>query len=539
MRKSILESERTARGLSGSRMIPLFMNSNCLYLMSVCLLLIGTLLMMHSPILSTSPLAKNIQIYAILQLYEVLLIIICIFLMRRVRLFKDGLMLAGIEILLFLDPTFFNNVFYTIDLAIGLMVNLACFVLLIFKYAVLVRCAGLPHARRFGAILIITSLFVYFYPALLSRSMTGAVVDNFYYLFCWLPLFLVALMPPRGTLIDTVKTRAALTKRQMESFVLTIFVICNYIIISHLVESLVGYGLDFRAAYISPFLISLCFLIAKLKPRFVASTEGKQVFLFLTIIAILLSLVPAEAFAYKTILSIWLSPFRYTLAAIMVLNFSLWFSSKQKQYLFALLIWGCFLFSGGSLAALFDHIVRFRSLPYFYISGSFALLALLRKQWVYLYVAGLPLLLLALAKLLSVPATGAYFIICQIAGAWTILVLWRYKHSKRFAMSLSILSFMILYAFLRSTFHEYPEYYTLYFWSLIITSCIAAYLSQSKSLGTISLLGILGRLFYIGREQLLEFIRSGLLVMILAFITLLMGLFVSLLKRRKNIPGTG
>jgi hypothetical protein len=531
MNQHTKRKERIVNVLTEIKMVRFMMNTNCLYLLSVCLMLIGTFLMMHSPVLSTNPLAKNIQIYAILQIYEILLITICVLLLKKQHLYEDGLILVGIEVLLFLDPTFFNNVFYTIDLTVGLMVNLACFVLLVIKYCILVRIGGLPHSRRVASMLIITALFVYFYPVFLSKSMTGALVDSFYYFCCWLPLLLATLMPSMDTLIKTGKTESS--AHQKRAFFIAVFLIFNYIIISHLVESLIGYGLDFKMVYISPFLVASCFLFAKLRPKLLTSADGKQIVWVITVIAVLFSFIQDEGFTYRTLLNIWLSPFRYTLVSIIALNFLLWFRSRQKYYVFSLIAWGFLLFSGKSPGDILNHIVHFHQVPYFYLSGCLALLSWMRRKWFYLYLSGLPLFFLATTRLVTAGATAGYFVICQIMGLWSILVLWHYSHRKRLFLTFAILSFMLAYALMRSTLHEYAEYYTLYLWLFIIASCVVAFLTRSRALSIIALLGILGRIFYIAQEWLPGYVRSGMPVMILAFITLLLGLFTSLLKQRR------
>src|SRR5437899_3250423 len=81
-------------------------------------------------------------------LYVILLTGQCLLVLRRLSLLEDGLVMAGMALFLFLDPTFFNNVFYTYKLNVGLEVNSLCLILSMSLYAILKSVGNIPWTRR-------------------------------------------------------------------------------------------------------------------------------------------------------------------------------------------------------------------------------------------------------------------------------------------------------------------------------------------------------------------------------------------------------
>lgn len=519
------------------KIIHFLMVTNCLYLLSAALLLLGAYLLMHSPILSKDPLTKYIEVYAILQIYEVLLIVICLLVLRKLSVVEDGLILTGIEIVLFLDPTFFNNAFYAFNLPIGLTVNLFCLLFMLVKYAVLLKIGKLPYSHRINLCLFITAIFVYLYPAILSRSFERIDVDYFYYFLCWVPLILAVIVPRIDLMVKKMTNKLSITANQKRNLFSAIVLISSWIVFSHLIESLIGYGLTFRAIYISPFLIAFCFLLIKLKPEWVNTANGKQFLWIAPILAILTSMFTGDKFLYPTILGFYLSPLRFVLVANIYFSIYIWKKYNKRSYYIASFIYGTLFFSGHTIGNIIENMGNYPLL--LFLAIIFSVLAILKKRWNYTAIASLFYLFMFLSIFHKVDRSLSLFVFWQAAGFWLIFVFWKANITNKYFLQISVVILLILHAFLKSIGYEYSIFYNIYFWVLICGLFLFGFLRKFIFLKTIVVIGFLVKLIYDGRQAfssslsiLQRHLRSGVVIVILAFVILLFGYYISSLKRK-------
>lgn len=524
------------------KIIHFFMVTNCLYLLSVCLLLLGAYLMMHSTILSTHPFVRYLEVYGILEIYEILLIIICILILRRLHVVEDGLILAGIEIFLFLDPTFFNNAFYTIDLSTGLIVNLSCLILMLIKYFVLIKFARIPSSQRMNYSLFTTAVFIYLYPVALTRSLEQINVDNFYYLFCWMPLILSIIIPRIDLAADKKSVKTDIKANHAKNFLFAVALITIYIVISHLVESAIGYNLTFWASYLSPLLIALCVLMVKLKPEWIKTVNGNQFIWIATISATILSVFQDQKFIYTTIFNFHFAPFRYIVAANILFNLYLWKKYSRKSYLVAAFVYGFFIVSGHSIESIILNIITLNLRPFLFLAILFTWLTLRTKNWKNMAITGILYLLAILGHFIMTEKNLSVFFFWQVASIWILFVLIKFNIDKKGFCRYSIITFLIFYAFIKSIGIEYKLVFTAYFYIIAIATFLVAFSRKYHFPKVITLFAFFVKIFYEGRAilqpvtKLPKYLSSGIIIIILAFIILILGYFVSSLKSkiRKN-----
>src|SRR5665213_4454341 len=112
------------------------------YLISAACMLGGCLAINNSLSWMDTPAIHDIILIAQLNVYEVALIALAWFLVRR-RQMHDGVMLAGIEVFFLVDVSFLNAQLSTCNLALGLAVTILLFLAAVAKVAFLARIAGL------------------------------------------------------------------------------------------------------------------------------------------------------------------------------------------------------------------------------------------------------------------------------------------------------------------------------------------------------------------------------------------------------------
>jgi len=174
---------------------------NVIYLLSALFVLLGCLQLMNGPSMATgSVLGKTVMLLAVLQAYELVLLLVGYSVYKRQGNDHDGLMLAVIMLLLLFDPTFFNNRLYTCADSVvgGLLANLVVLGLAAFKLHVIVRHTCIPFTERFAATLLGAAGFVFLSPALFHAAPAEQRPFLLFLLCAVVPLVPLCLTRPRG-----------------------------------------------------------------------------------------------------------------------------------------------------------------------------------------------------------------------------------------------------------------------------------------------------------------------------------------------------
>jgi hypothetical protein len=158
----------------------LLLDHNPFYLLSALSMLVGCYTLADALALRPGQTGKLLLLLATLNVYELLLIALAVFLVRRLGLLRDGLTLLLLQALFLVDATFLNGEFFAADLRTGALVSAAALLLAVVKVAVVARAlrltftTGLAFALYQVAIVLATpGVF-----ALLARAerLSAAVV---------------------------------------------------------------------------------------------------------------------------------------------------------------------------------------------------------------------------------------------------------------------------------------------------------------------------------------------------------------------------
>jgi hypothetical protein len=117
----------------------LLLEHNPFYLLSALSMLVGCYTLADALALRPGQTGKLLLLLATLNVYEVLLIALAVFLVRRLGLLRDGLTLLLLEAVFLVDATFLNGEFFAADLRTGALVSGAVLLLAVVKVAVVVR----------------------------------------------------------------------------------------------------------------------------------------------------------------------------------------------------------------------------------------------------------------------------------------------------------------------------------------------------------------------------------------------------------------
>src|SRR4051794_37139090 len=124
----------------------LFLATNPFYLLSAACMLAGCTALSNS--LSWSPIKLNrlLMLIATLNLYELLLVGLGLYLLVVRRLRRDATILLILEAFFLADVTFLNHEIYAEDVRVGAIVNAIVLVLAFAKLAAVFRCLRVPLA---------------------------------------------------------------------------------------------------------------------------------------------------------------------------------------------------------------------------------------------------------------------------------------------------------------------------------------------------------------------------------------------------------
>jgi hypothetical protein len=191
------------------RLFRLLLENNPFYLLSAFSMLVGCYILADALALRPGQTGKLLLLLATLNVYEFLLIVLALFLVRRLGLMRDGLMLLLLGVPFLVDATFLNGEFFAADLRTGALVSAASLILAVVKVLVVVRAlrlaftTGLAFALyQVGVVFVTPGLF-----ALLAGAerLSAAVV----YSGWWIAGVLISAQavltrsatPGRGTLV--------------------------------------------------------------------------------------------------------------------------------------------------------------------------------------------------------------------------------------------------------------------------------------------------------------------------------------------------
>ena len=525
-----------------SRVTDFCINNSVLYYVSCCLLLLGAYSMMRSPWLPGSFLVKYCEIYGIFLLYVVLLTGLCCLVLRRLSMAEDGLVIAGLVLLLVLDPTFFNNVFYTYSLGAGLAVNSFCFGLSVILCALL-KAGGIPWSRTSAIQTVLVAGFVYYYPTGLNSLSLEAMRPGYFYLLSWMPLLVIVLCEritqgqsphEAGEICDPTIIPQRLERRFRVARVLILF----YVVIAHLIEASYTYSLGIHAEQLAATFLAAGFLSFKLQPNL--DRKGRC---FVWICALLAAWCSCAATEHSIIQLRWgvvLSPFNYGFAAIGLFLLHFWKTYRNRPWAIVAVICLALAVSGLSLSEAISNIGDLHFVPVAFLAVVFTIASMLQRHWVFPTLAGGCFMILILS-LMPIRRNDAQVIFLQAWATWFGFVRWRSSPN----MHPRIHSILGVFVLLLCACMSYDSAHRLG-WSIDYFITAAGLLAIGKALKDHSLsncagIGLLAGAFYLIRKPLgsaamafSQIVNFGLLATVLAFLILPLAYFLSILRLRRR-----
>jgi len=515
-------NENSVSGAHDNSPLDFFMRTGLLYYLSCCFLLLGTYIMMRSTILSTSFIIKYYQTYSLYWLYEIILVVLSIILIKKLKLTKDGLVLSALGILLLIDPTFFNNVFYSYNLKIGISVNTICLLFALVLFLSLIYIGNIPHHLGTMIFAIGTIIFVYLYPILLNLHLAAeALTNNLFYILWWLPALLLMLTWGYDHALPAKDAYVEENERDAAKFISWQMIVGVFVLFSHLVESNVGYGLTFYAIYLSPFILAVTLLAYSLFPDFHFTVNGKQLIWVAVLLSTMFASFQDDIFKHSLSFGLTLTPLRFTLIAQAVIFLLFWKRYRQLRYMVAFLLCPFFM------------LIGLKFWPFVYLTLIFTVLAVMRKHWVYALIAGLAFWGLMMFVLPSSLGKINPLIFIQGSGLWAAFVIWFYDLKEKNNLLNAIAVLLLITAMLFG--------YKYYFLGLSLFLLLAGILLKQSTIKIISvcstivgLVWVLNKLILLLKQRMGFIFGTGVITIVISFILLFLGFYFSVLKTKKS-----
>jgi hypothetical protein len=323
--------------MSRGRLLRLIIDHNPFYLLSALCMLGGLLTLTNSSSYSPIPQRNLLLLIATLNGYELLLVVLALWLIVSRKLIRDGAILLGIEALFLADTAMLNAELFTIDRRLGGIVNLLLLLLAAAKLAVIFRAL---RVRSVGAyVLILANLLMLFaLPGLFKQVSThdnGRLSAVAIYAVWWM----VGLIPLGFAFVfrrPDIK-RAALVDRRPKAHprIVTAFVGFAFIsILVHLRLSNWVYAVRWEWANLTPLILGLAVCIGTMDRQVHTLAPRRRSQLALPVLAVLFSLQFSQAliFGFGPFV---LSPMRFALAGAAMVYLHGWWLHRHVYFIVA------------------------------------------------------------------------------------------------------------------------------------------------------------------------------------------------------------
>jgi len=299
---------------------------NPCYLLSGACMLLGCWLLNFALYTRAGDIHNLLLLLLVINLYEMLLITLGLFLIKRVAFKRDGRILLSLQALFLVDVTFTSGMISTIDLHIGLLINLAVLILAALKVSVILHNLRLPGAGRMSVFIMLEILVLLAIPTIykwIALPRHGHIPALAVYATWWL----AGLLPMIGLLMHRLPSRRLLAPPGIEHAMGIVFIILPFAsLLVHLYSAAWVYSIDFTRAFVAPVLLGLALAVNFLESssfqryrvaRWQCLCIGTAIFFSLRFPSTLLFWVPR----YDVVLS----PLRLTLlVAALLLIYFIW-----------------------------------------------------------------------------------------------------------------------------------------------------------------------------------------------------------------------
>ena len=345
-----------------SRAFRMLVEYNPFYLISAMFMLAGLFSLNDSLDWSPLPVGNVLILIATLNLYEMLLIGLALFLHQRgVR--RDATMLLVIEAFFLVDAGFLNSEIVTQDLEIGLVVNLILLVLAAVKVACVFRGLHLPLRSGPFVLIMLQIAVLTAMPGVfkyVSSSRNGALPAVTMYAFWWVIGAIVALYGVLLARVDFREDTPRINHFGRYRAVVAAFLLLGMVsILAHVCTSNWVYNVRWYTANLAPVLLGLAVALGSLEGSVMRFRKRMRAELALPMAAIVISAPFPTALVWGPAHLAPMTPLRVVLlASAMVYSHGM---LRFRQSAFAWLSVGCVLLAslGSSIGAMLDNVMIF------------------------------------------------------------------------------------------------------------------------------------------------------------------------------------
>lgn len=239
-----------------------FLQRNDFYLISALLLIAGSYWLMRETPPSGGEFLHMAKALAILQVYELTLLLTAAAIVSRLFRLDDAFTLLVVELALLLDPTFFANSFFTLiqsDRATeaGVFVNAVCWALVPLKLLILQYFLRLRISLRGWLYFLGAAAAIYLAPYALALRDANAEQHHRYFLILWSMPLLALTMPLRSEALRFTSNGEFTTEAQRRWLPILFLAIPVPILILHFWESWFVHNLALFGVYFTPLFAAI------------------------------------------------------------------------------------------------------------------------------------------------------------------------------------------------------------------------------------------------------------------------------------------
>jgi hypothetical protein len=340
----------------------LLVEYNPFYLISAMFMLAGLFSLNDSPDWSPLPVGNVLILIATLNLYEMLLIGLALFLHHRgVR--RDATMLLVIEAFFLADAGFLNSEIFTQDLEIGLIVNVLLLVLAAVKVACVFRALHLPLRSGPFALVMLQLALLMAMPGVfkyVAESRNGALPALVMYASWWAIGGIVALWGVIMGRLDFVEDSPRIDHWGPHRAIVGSLLLLGFVsILAHICTSNWVYNVRWYTANLAPVLLGLAVALASLQGNVMRFRKRMRAEVMLPMAAIVISAPFPTALVWGPEDVAPITPLRlvlFTSALVYVHGLV-----RFRQTAFAWMSGACLLLAslGSSVSAMLDNIMIF------------------------------------------------------------------------------------------------------------------------------------------------------------------------------------
>lgn len=257
-----------ARRINPSRravLLRLVVDRNPFYLFSAVCMLVGCYVLSHDLGLHPTESQKQLILLGVVNVYEVMLIGLALYLITRRRLFRDGKILLLIESLFLVDVTFLGNELVTTGSRAATVAVLLLLTLGAAKVLAIVKTLRLANAEKVFTVYVLSAAAMLAMPGLFgeaARHHSGALPATVIYAAWWV----AGLLPVLGTLLPPGRRPKGIESftSDVHRVVGSAYMVLPYVsLLAHLALANWVYQVHFYSANAAPVLLGLAVAIGR------------------------------------------------------------------------------------------------------------------------------------------------------------------------------------------------------------------------------------------------------------------------------------